>query len=250
MDKTLHALRLLRETGPLGVSELGDQLGVARSTAHRILGTLLHHGFVEQDRVSRTYRLGPFFTRDGVESAAVARLRDAAMPFLRALSAELDETVQLAVLEGPSCRFVDGVSGHRPLRTSVQAGFTVPAYATASGKLLLAELDDAAVRALYARSRLPSVTGHTLPTIETLLDQLAVIRRDGHALNHGETEEGVGAIAVPVRDGRHRALGAVALSLPTVRMVPGSNRTMVSRLLALAAAVEAAISTEEDVDAR
>jgi DNA-binding IclR family transcriptional regulator len=247
VDKALVVLRLLHDDGPLGVSELAERLDVARSTAHRLLGTLMHHGFVEQDRMTRNYRLGPFFTQQGVETKAVLQLRAIAMPTMRTLSAEFDETVQLTVLEGANCRFVDGVSGNRPLKTSVQSGSVLPAYATASGKALLAELDDETVSALYTRKKLPTITGHTVPTMATLLDQLARIRRDGYSLNDGETEDGVGALAVPVRGRSGHALGAIAFSLPTVRMRPENTRRMLPRLIASAAAISETLTASADL---
>jgi DNA-binding IclR family transcriptional regulator len=236
VDNALVVLRLLHDRGAMSVSDLGAELGVARSTAHRILGTLMHHGFVEQDRLTRSYRLGPFFTQQGVESKAILHLRNVAMPILHTLSTEFDETVQLIVLEGANCRFVDGISGNRPLKTSVQAGSLLPAYATASGKALLAELDDETVATLYNK-KLAVITDQTIPTLATLLAQLAKIRRDGYSINDGETEDGVSALAAPIRDHRGAAVGAVALSLPSMRMRPESTRRMLPRLLACATAI-------------
>lgn len=237
VDKALIVLRMLREIGPLGVSELGAELGTARSTAHRILGTLMYHGFVDQDRLTRNYRLGPFFTQQGVETKTVLHLREIAMPAMRALSVEFDETVQLIVREGADCRFVDGVSGNRPLKTSVQSGSMLPAYATASGKALLSELDNDAVAALYSKKKLPTITGHTVPTMATLLDQLARIRRDGYAINDGESEEGIGALAALVRAPDGEAPAAVALSLPLIRMRPENTRRMIRLLLETATTI-------------
>lgn len=237
VDKALTVLRLLRDRGPTGVSELGAELDVARSTAHRILGTLMHHGFVEQDRLTRAYRLGPFLTGHGVEPAATAVLRDVAMPHLRALSHAFRETVQLMVIEGANSRFVDGVSGDRPLNTTVRAGSVIPAYATAGGKALLAELTDDDVRSLL-RDGLPAITGRTIPTVPKLLHQLAVIRERGYSVNDGESEDGISAVAVPVRRASGSAVAAIALSMPSVRMRPDNVPAMVTKLRECAAAIE------------
>jgi DNA-binding IclR family transcriptional regulator len=236
VEKALTVLRVLRDRGPVGVSELGAELDVARSTAHRILGTLMHHGFVEQDRVTRAYRLGPFLTGIGVESVPVAELRDLAMPHLRTLSTMFRETAQLVVLEGSNCRFVDGINADRPLNTTVRAGTVLPAYSTASGKALLAELDDGAIRSLFP-SGLPAVTGNTVPTAARLVCQASVIRRSGYARNDEETEDGISALAVPVRRRTGSAVAAVALSLPSVRMRKGNVPVMVAQLRRCAAAI-------------
>jgi DNA-binding IclR family transcriptional regulator len=236
VDKALTVLRLLRDRGPTGVSELGAELDVARSTAHRILGTLMHHGFVEQDRLTRAYRLGPFLTGRGVESAATAALRDVAMPHLRTLSHAFRETVQLMVLEGANSRFVDGVSGDRPLNTTVRAGSIIPAHATAGGKAMLAELTDDDVRSLF-RNGLAGVTSRTIPTVPILLRQLSVIRERGYSVNDGESEDGISAVAVPVPRVSRAPAAAVALSMPSVRMRPDDVPAMVTRLRECAAAI-------------
>jgi DNA-binding IclR family transcriptional regulator len=236
VDKALTVLRLLRDRGPTGVSELGAELDVARSTAHRILGTLMHHGFVEQDRLTRAYRLGPFLTERGVESAVTAALRDLAMPHLHALSHAFRETVQLMVLEGANSRFVDGVSGDRPLNTTVRAGSIIPAHATAGGKVLLAELTDSDVRSLF-RDGLAGITSRTIPTVPKLLRQLAIIREKGYSVNDGESEDGISAIAVPVPRPSRAATAAVALSMPSVRMRPENVPAMATKLRECAAAI-------------
>jgi DNA-binding IclR family transcriptional regulator len=237
VDKALTVLRLLRDRGPTGVSELGAELDVARSTAHRILGTLMHHGFVEQDRLTRAYRLGPFLTGLGVETAATVALRDLAMPHLLELSRAFRETVQLMVLEGANSRFVDGVSGDRPLNTTVRAGTIIPAHATAGGKVLLAELTDDDVRSLF-RAGLEGITGRTIPTMPKLLHQLAAIRERGYSVNDGESEDGISAVAVTVRRASGTAAAAIALSMPSVRMHSENVPTMVNELRECAAAIE------------
>ncbi len=229
VDKALTAVRMLRERGPLGVSELGAELEVARSTAHRILGTLMHHGFVEQDRLTRAYRLGPFLTGMRVETGAISRLREHAMPYLRELSSIFRETVQLMVLEVPNARFVDGVSGGQPLNTTVRAGSRVPAYATAGGKMLLAQLSDSRIRQLFP-NQLPAVTDKTMHTNAQLLEQIRVIRKNGYAVNDGESETGICAVAVPIRDTQGIAIAALAISLPSVRMRKENVPEMVEEL--------------------
>ncbi|MGH3343025.1 MAG: IclR family transcriptional regulator [Carbonactinosporaceae bacterium] len=217
VDKALQVLLLLRSRGRLRVTEVSDDLGVARSTAHRLLSTLAQRGFVSRDPFTRTYRSGPVLTDIGLASAAAIDIRPQARPHLEALSAELHETVNLVVLEGGSCRFLDGVAGDRPLLTRVRTGTILPAHATSGGKALLAELATDQIRTL-CRPGLPRLTEHTITDGELLLDELRGVRTRGYALNCGESETGIGAVAVPVRDAHGRAVAAVAVSMPAARM--------------------------------
>lgn len=229
IDKALTVVRLLRERGSMGVSELGTELSVARSTAHRILGTLMHHGFVEQDRLTRAYRLGPFLTGMRVEPGSVSALRQQAKPYMRELSALLRETVLLMVLEAPNCRFVDGVSGGQPLNTTVRAGTRVPAYATAGGKVLLAQLSDAQVHRLFP-AQLAALTDRTIQTSTELLNQLRLIRKNDFAVNEGESETGICAVAVPIRDAQGVTHAALSMSMPSVRMRKEDVPTLAAEL--------------------
>ncbi|MGH3327908.1 MAG: IclR family transcriptional regulator [Streptomycetales bacterium] len=217
VDKALQVLLLLRSRGQLRVTDVSDHLGVARSTAHRLLSTLALRGFVSRDPFTRTYRNGPVLMDIGLASAAAIDIRPQARPHLEALSAELHETVNLVVLEGSSCRFLDGVAGDRPLLTRVRTGTILPAHATSGGKVLLAELAPHHIRAL-CRPGLPRLTEHTIAEGECLQGELRSVRARGYAVNCGESEAGIGAVAVPIRKADGRAVAAVAVSMPAVRM--------------------------------
>jgi DNA-binding IclR family transcriptional regulator len=223
VDKALTIVGLLRERGSCGVSELGGQLEVSRSTAHRLLGTLMHHGFVEQDPTNRSYRLGPALRELGVETAELSRLRTVAMPHIEALSRVFRETVQLMIYESTGCRFIDGISGDRPLNTTVRRGSVLPVYATAGGKALLAQLSDERVKAMFPTGP-PAITDRTVPTTRELLVQLRAVRENGFAVNSGESEDGISAVGVAIYS-EGKAIAALAMSLPSVRMraeaVPG-----------------------------
>lgn len=229
VDNAMRLLLLVRERREVRVTDVSEELGVARSTAHRLLSTLAHRGFVAQDRVSRSYRAGRVLVEIGLAAVGELDVRRKARQHMEALAGELRETVNLLVLEGNGCRFVDGVESDRPIRVTSRTGTLLPAYATSGGKVLLAELPDDQLEALYP-SGLVRVTDRTIGTLEDLRAELAEIRRAGYALNRGESEPGLHAAAVCVRDHAERAIAALAVSIPVTRVQGGTLERMVEPL--------------------
>jgi len=217
VDNALRLLLQFKEGDGLGVSDAGALLGVAPSTAHRLLSMLQYRGFAVQDEETRTYRVGPALIEIGLKAIRDMSLRSAARPGLESVSSVLDETVHLLVREGTDVRFIDGVESARTLRVTSRIGLVLPAHCTAGGKAMLAELDPAALRALYPSARLPGLTSRSLVRRSDLEKELAVIRRRGYAMNIGESEDDVTAIASAVRDGGGKVRAAIAVAVPSSR---------------------------------
>lgn len=229
VDNALRILLLLDERGELRVYEAAEELGVARSTAHRLLATLRYRGFVAQDPEGRVYRPGRALAQLGLHAFARRDIRQVARPHLERLCADLGETVHIMVLEGNGVRFVDGVEGTQPLRVGLRVGILLPAHATAGGKALLAALPAEQVRDLYPRG-VPTLTPGTLATLGQIEDELREVSRAGYATNFGESAEGVAAVAVAVRDPLRSPIGAVAVAAPQERMPRARVAGVVSRL--------------------
>lgn len=228
VDAALRMLLLLQEQPDLRVMAAAARLGVAPSTAHRLLRTLEARRFVTQDRVSRAYRAGPALIELGVQSTGSFDLRTAAEPHIKALAGRMGETVNLLVLDGTSVRFVAGFESDQSVRTRVLTGTLLPAYAVSAGKVLLAELPLETVRGMYPRG-LRKITPNTR-TFTQLVDELSLVMMRGYAVNDGESEEGLSAVAVPLRDHGGRAIAAVAMSGPTVRLNRMDLREIVVQL--------------------
>jgi DNA-binding IclR family transcriptional regulator len=216
VDNALRLLLLFRKTDVIRVTDAADALGVARSTAHRLLLTLANQGFVQQERNSRSYRAGPSLMEFGFWTASLPEIRTAARPHLEALAQELEETTNLLVLEGDGARFVDSVESIRTVRVSGRTGTLLPAFATAGGKALLAALADADARALLS-GRLRRMTSVTITNRNELFEELSDIRRLGYAINRGESLDGLHAVAVCIRDANGFAVAALAASVPADR---------------------------------
>lgn len=229
VDNALRLLLLLRDRGEVRVTDVSAELGVARSTAHRLLMTLAHHGFVAQDRVSRVYRVGRTLYEIGLTAAGELDIRRKARQHMERLSAQLRETVNLLVLEGGGCRIIDGVEGDRPIRVASRTGTLLPAHATSGGKLLLAELPADQVDARFPDG-LASVTDRTITSLTDLHAELAVIRTQGYAVNRGESEPDLFAVAVGVRDHSQRAVAALAVTVPALRVNDAQLEALVGHL--------------------
>lgn len=217
VDNALRLLLEFREREGFGVSEAGEHLGVAPSTAHRLLSMLQYRGFAVQDEDSRTYRPGPALIEIGLKAVRDMSLLRQARPVIERLSEFLGETVHLLVRETADVRFVDGVESARALRVTSRTGLLLPAHCTAGGKALLAGLDPAALRELYPSPTLPGLTARSTTRRTDLERELVTVRERGFATNVGESEDDVTAVGVAVRDHRGRQRAAIAVALPSVR---------------------------------
>jgi DNA-binding IclR family transcriptional regulator len=213
VENALRLLVILRDREEIRVSEASAELGVARSTAHRLLAMLHSYGLVEQGR-NRAYRVGPVLAEIGLAALRQIDVRAHIRPFLEQLVAELDETAHLIVREGINCRFADSVEGAQALRTTARVGIAYPAHATSGGKALLAELDERQLLELYPSEALDGHFG----TRAALFAELDEVRRLGYARNRGESEAGVAAVGLVQRTSGGRVVGALAVSAPQTRM--------------------------------
>lgn len=198
----------LAETGPVGVTEAAELLGVAPSTAHRLLAMLVHRDFAEQGH-DRRYRAGPMLRGSEERPSAMKRLQQAALPHLRDAAAETGETVSLQILVAGDVCFVESIEGDQLLRVGSRKGMRLPAHQVSGGLVLLAALDPDDVQ---RRCR-----GLTVPEMDRLDRELAAVRQQAFAVNDQRTEPGVSAVAVPIPGTRGRALAALALAMPSVR---------------------------------
>lgn len=217
VDNALWLLQLVAERQALRVAEAADLLGVARSTAHRLLGALRRRGFVMQDRPNGAYRPGPTLHEIGLAAINRIDIRRVARPVLEQVQEETQETASLAVLEGTSVRFVDCVESARSVRVGNRTGIVRQAHASAVGKAILAALPTAEVERRYPSRTLPASTATSLTDRDSLLAQLAEVRAHGYALNFEESSDGVSAVAVALHDASGNPIAALGIAAPSSR---------------------------------
>src|SRR5581483_12320799 len=153
----------------------------------------------------------------------------AARPFLVQLSAELQETVDLAVVRNDHLVFVDQVIGAHRLRAVSAVGETFPLYCTANGKACLAELDAEAIEELIGDSYKPR-TPRTITRLDALLRDLKTARKTGVAIDREEHTSGICAAGIAIRDPRGNLI-AISVPVPAQRFYEHQRR-IVARLIA------------------
>lgn len=206
-------LRALEATpAGLGTSELAAATQLPKSTVHRLVAALAEEDLVAQDSHGRA-RLGSGIAR--LATAGREALGERLRPVLLELRRRLDETVDLAVLDGASVRFVEQVPAPRRLRAASSVGELFPLHCTANGKALLAAMPEPQAMDLLP-ARLERFTPHTIVSRADLLAQLAEIRGAGIALDREEHTEGICAVGAAIVDGS-QAVAAISVPVPTQR---------------------------------
>jgi IclR family transcriptional regulator, acetate operon repressor len=201
VDNVLRLIRLFEDHEMIRVNQVARDMRLSRSTVHRMLATLSHHEFVEQDPYSRAYKPGPVLIDIGLSAVSKIDIITVSHSALVELRDVTGETAHLGIMRGATnVLFLDSVESDQVVRTGSRIGWILPAHSTATGKALLAERTDDEIAALYPSGVLERPTPHALGTLEELLDQVADVRRLGFAVNHGESEADIAAVAAAVRD--------------------------------------------------
>jgi IclR family transcriptional regulator, pca regulon regulatory protein len=202
----------------LGIADIADELGMSRSTTHRYVITLLALGYLEQG-ASRKYRLGLRVTDLGMSALNSTGLREHAGPYLEELRQRTSYTVSLAVLDGTEILYVDQARsfrrGHGQAGGDARTGSRLPAYATAMGKLLLANLPDDDQKELISEIKLVKHAPNTITSKKALREELDEVREANFAVDDEELAKNFYAIAAPVRNESRQVLAAVDIAVPS-----------------------------------
>ncbi|GAA2196364.1 IclR family transcriptional regulator [Sinomonas flava] len=246
VDNALQLILLLQESGAIRVNEAAERLGVAPSTAHRLLATLVYRGFAAQDE-ARRYTAGPVLSgasRHGRLQEVVAL----AAPHLEELAATVGETVNIMVRFGTSVRFLMSAESRQLLRVGDRTGTVLPANLSSGGKAMLATLDLGTLRQLYM-GRGARMSGEQLgeDAFRALEAELATVRETGVAVNIGRTEADIAAMGAAVLQydaggSPRRAWLGLSISTPRSRASVLEEPATRDALRACCAAVAAALN--------
>jgi len=239
VGNALRVVELVAQAQSIRVVEVAERLGVARSTAHRLLATLMEQGFVVQDS-HHVYHAGPALVRLRTPSKG-KRITEVLRPHLDRIAEETGETCHIGVLEGTGVRYVLGAVGANDSRRTFRVGMLYPAHRTGSGRALLAELTPEALAALYPRG-LTGTERDRRSVQSSLLEldrTLRVVRRAGYAVNDRSSASPVASFGMSLQDATGRAIAALTLAVEARRFKEPSVPGLVERMRRTADAVHA-----------
>ncbi|MDI3298563.1 MAG: IclR family transcriptional regulator [Bacillota bacterium] len=221
-----RALDLLERLGrhPQGAAlgTLAAEVGLHKSTVHRLLHTLAGRGYVLQTEQG-AYRLGLRLVQLASALLEGLDLRAEARPFLQELLDRTNEVVHLVVMEQGEIVYIDKLEGSQTVRMHSSVGKRVPAHCTAVGKSILAHLPEAQLERILREKGLPRHTARTITDAAELRRHLEQVRAQGYALDLEENEEGIVCVAAPIRNHAGQVVAAISVSAPAMRM--GERRT-------------------------
>jgi len=218
VERALQILGCFDDKHPeRGVSEIAQAVGLHKATTHRIVTTLVSYGYLERAEDGQRYRLGVRLANLGFMVMRRMDLRREAMPIMTDLASRLDETCDLSVFNRGEVYFVEVVQGSRALTIAAAVGRSLPVHATASGKVLLAFLPEAASE-IPLEGPLVAHTHRTITRPAELHRHLDVVRSQGYAVDDEELELGVRAVSAAVRDRDGNVVGALSVTCPTSRL--------------------------------
>jgi DNA-binding IclR family transcriptional regulator len=208
-----------RQTPELTLTQIAEQVGINKSTVHRLLATLEQKHFVDRDPVTGVYRLGVYLFQMAYLTVEYNDLRRVAGPCLQLLCEKHLETVTLAELDCADLIYLDVVESPQRVKLAAATGQKLPAFCTASGKAILAFSSNKLVESILA-SGMPQYTPFTIISPDAFHVDLELTRERGFAISVQEFEEGINAVAAPILNNNNQAIASIAIAGPSYRLTP------------------------------
>jgi IclR family pca regulon transcriptional regulator len=239
LERGLAVIRAFDRDHPeLTLSEVAAATGVTRAAARRFLLTLAELGYVRAD--GRYFSLTARVLELGYAYLSSLSLPEVAEPHLETLVAEVNESSSISVLDGMDVVYVARVPTSRIMTVVISVGTRFPAYATSMGRVLLAGRTEPELDAYLAAVELRPLTTRTVSSVAALRGEISRVRAQGFALVNQELEDGLRAIAAPVRDRTGRIIAALNISANATRTsLEVMRRDLLPPLLKTAARIEA-----------
>lgn len=240
LERGLTIMRTFNADRPsMTVSEVAQLVGLTRATVRRFLLTLGELGYVKE-KFNR-FELTPQVLELGYAYLSSLSFPDVALPKLEELVARTGESSEAVILDRGDVVYVARVAGPALMTISVNIGARRPAYATSLGRAILANLSEAELNAYLAEFELKPVMDNTVVDVADFLAELTKVREQGYAIVNQELEEGLIALAVPVRDRQGAVIGAINISTHIGRKSIEDLESFVPLLKSTAADIEAGL---------
>ena len=245
LQKALRLLLHLGEYGPeMGLTQLAAELRLNKATVHRLLNAMQRFEFIERNPDNDRYRLGLQLYQLGCRALESRTLRSEAHRFLVELAKRCKESVSIAVpgTEGIVC--LDRVDSQDFIITArTPVGGRFPAHCTATGKAILAHLPEPEVRAIIDRNGMHMFTSNTINRYANLLQNLALIRHEGHSQESGELERGLSGVAAPIFIRGGQMIASLGIAGPTQRFQSSDLKEKIDLVTDFAARISKALGT-------
>ncbi|MFC6767674.1 IclR family transcriptional regulator [Natrinema soli] len=213
---TFEIIETLAEADGGQITEIADELGLAKSTIHRHLATLEDLEYVVKD--GDRYRIGFRFLELGEGTKKRTDTYQMASQKVKKIAEQTAERAQFVVEEHGKAVYVFGETGEHAVQTDSVIGKYRPLQSMAAGKAILAYLPEERVEEIIQQHGLPSLTENTITDEDELYEELEEIRERGYSINDQETIPGLRAIGVPIECPDGGVFGALSVSGPTHRV--------------------------------
>lgn len=219
LERALTILNKLSEyPDGISIARLSEQVGLTKSTTHRLLATLANMNYVVKDEETDKYKLGLqilFLSRNLLNNSNIVNI---SKPYLEKLSQEVNETVHLCIEDHGEVIYIDKIESHQTIRMFSRIGSRAPMYCTAVGKVLLSGMDPAQFEELISQMDFAPKTPNTITSEEAFRAEIAKVKRQGYALDNSENESFLRCIAFPIYDHRGKIIASFSVSGPNNRV--------------------------------
>jgi DNA-binding IclR family transcriptional regulator len=234
--RALDILDLLSTRGePMSVAEIVAALRIPKSTAYELVRTLADSGYVERMGRQGNMFLGRKLFELGMQYRAKIDLLEEGAAVTEGLRDATGETVQFSVLDNSMMLVLMKEEGNQPLRIVSRVGSRIPVNWSAAGRLLVSDLDDAALRRLLQETVRQSPAGRAVTDVETLVQQIRKFRQQGYAIEINESNEHAGCVAAPVIDARGQCVAALSIVAPEQRLGRADRDKLIAEVRSAAA---------------
>lgn len=230
--------------GAEDLKTVADRTGLGRSTAHRLIQLLLQQGYLRLQ--TKGYSLGPALIDLGFKALHGNPLPVVARPVLEELSAQVSDTVHLAVEDGGSVLYLDKLSGSRGAEMRSRVGYRMPLTRAGVGKALLLDTPERWRTAFAADAAHPQLSPAAKDIdVEQFCERMQSYKLAGAAMDLEDNEPGIRCVAAPVRDASGSIVGAISVSATRPYMPAARMRGLTAVVMRAAARISAALGYRE-----
>ena len=219
VDRALSIIEVLSDyEDGMGVTEISSKINLHKSTVHRLLLTLIHKGYVEQNPITNKYKLTLKLFELGNKLVDKMDILSVAKPYLEKLRELTNEVVHLVVREGVEIVYIDKVESENKIRMHSRIGSRGPLYCTSVGKAIMAYLPEEEMEKVWEKSNVEKLTKYTITELDKMKETLKKIRQEGYALDEEENELGIRCIGAAIFNHKGNVCGAISVSGPSIRV--------------------------------